>query len=106
MINNRETLAVVAVGAGGGLSLKREFRKIRPLFFLLPLSALSHLHIHIFIYISLYIYNISLCLVCHTLNGTSDRRDPPTAGDLGRGKGWDAGDGCEKKETPVSEIQR
>jgi len=83
MINNRETLAVVAME----FSLKREFRKIQcPLFFSLSLSSSSLLHIHIFIYI-LYIYILFALGVCHTLNGTSDRRNPPTAGDLGV-RGW------------------
>lgn len=93
MINNRETLAVVAME----FSLKREFRKIQcPLiFFSLSFISLSY------IYTYLYIYIYTLCLVCHTLNGTSDRRNPPTAGDLGVAR-----DGHEEKQTPVSEIQR
>lgn len=50
-------------------------------------------------------------MVCYTLNGTSDRRNPPTAGNWGgRGEGtggegqW--GDDREEKKTSVSDIQR
>jgi len=51
MINNRETLAVVATE----FSLKREFRKIQcPLFFSLFLSHLSYIYTYLYIYI-LYI---------------------------------------------------
>lgn len=106
MINNRETLAVVAME----FSLKREFRKIQcPLFFFffrsfsLSLIFLLHMHTYIIYYIYTYIiyiiYTHTLCLVCHTLNETSDRRNPPTAGEV-------RGMAAKKKKTPVSEIQR
>lgn len=86
MINSREILAVVAME----FSMKREFRKIQcPLFFYLSTLTYTHIYIYVFIYVYIYTFrSLSLSLLlCYTLNGTSDRRNPPTAGNFsGRGK--------------------
>lgn len=106
MINSREILAVVAME----FSMKREFRKIQcPLFFSLDSYIYTYLYMYIY-YICIYIYSSHSYMVCYTLNGTSDRRNPPTAGNLGRGEERGGKEGRkgdhEGKKTPVSDIQR
>lgn len=63
----------------------------------LSFSFLSYIYTYLYIYY-IYRYIYSSLGVCHTLNGTSDRRSPPTAG--AEGKGVNTGSRPRREKDP------